>query len=178
MISTDTVSDLKPVYAPVQEIPFFSPPLPSQALPPSEKILPAPINSDKKQIPRPPNPPLPPPCSIPRPYDAAGTITDAEQWVKALSAAVVDVLAGRRDARSIQRWISPQVYAQLTPMAADYAWTGSSFPALPMAVRLCPLSEVNVEFAVTVWDRHRARAVAGRIVAVRDRWLLTELETR
>ena len=52
-----------------------------------------------------------------------------------------------------------------------------SLPALAMTSRICPVSNETFEFAVTVWDQNRARAVAGRLVRLRDRWQLCELET-
>ncbi len=104
-----------------------------------------------------------------------------EQWAQQIAVAVVDVISGRKDPRSLQRWMTADVYGYLR--ASTSASTsasrgrGGSLPALAMTSRICPVSNETFEFAVTVWDQNRARAVAGRLVRLRDRWQLCELET-
>lgn len=100
-----------------------------------------------------------------------------EQWAQQIAVAVVDVIAGRKDPRSLQRWMTTDVYGSLRASVSAARGGRASLPALAMTSRICPVSNETFEFAVTVWDQNRARAVAGRLVRLRDRWQLCELET-
>ncbi|WP_099331767.1 Rv3235 family protein [Actinomyces minihominis] len=103
---------------------------------------------------------------------------DPADWAKHLSVAIVDVMGGRREARSIQRWMTPEVYNQIRAVSQRTRWQGGSMPALAMTARACSVAPDSVEFAVTIWDQDRARAVAGRLKMVRTRWQLNEFETQ
>ncbi len=97
-------------------------------------------------------------------------------WAKQLAVAAVDVMEGRREIRSIQRWMTPEVRRQIQAAATQRRGRGGSLPAIAMAARTYRVNPDTAEFAVTVWDQERARAVAGRLVRLRERWHLTELE--
>ena len=99
---------------------------------------------------------------------------EAENWAKTIAAASIDVLASRRDARSLKRWLTPGCFEQLQHgQHLEVAARGS--PARPVNARLFKVDERTVEFAVTVWDQGRLRAVAGRLEKLRHRWLTTAL---
>ena len=100
-----------------------------------------------------------------------------DKWAQQIAVAVVDVIGGRKDARSLQRWMSAEVYGSLRASARLSRDNGGSLPALAMSSRVCRVASETFEFAVTVWDQNRARAVAGRLERLRDRWQLCELET-
>lgn len=85
-------------------------------------------------------------------------------------------MGGRREARSIQRWMTPEVYNQIRAVSQRTRCQGGSMPALAMTARACSVTSDCVEFAVTIWDQDRARAVAGRLKVVRTRWQLCEFE--
>lgn len=100
---------------------------------------------------------------------------DPESWAKALGAAVLDVKAGRKDARSLQRWLAPAVYNDLASQLSAFDQRKSSVPARALSARVYAVNAKTCEVAVTLWEGGRARAVAGRLVNVRGRWLATAL---
>lgn len=104
-------------------------------------------------------------------------LPDARLVAQQLSVAVVDVVEGRRDARSIQRWMTPEVYRSLLSMVLARRGRGGSLPALAMTTRAFRVNADTIEFATTVWDQSRARAVAGRLIRLRKRWLIVALES-
>lgn len=100
----------------------------------------------------------------------------ASSWAKTLASATVDALAGRRDHRSLQRWLTPAAYETLVANISAAPSAGSSLTARPLNARIFEIDERTVEFSVTVWDQHRVRAVAGRLMKLRHRWLATALQ--
>lgn len=79
--------------------------------------------------------------------------------------------------RSLQRWMAPQAFRKVESQARQRTHSGPSLPAYPLASHVFATATGEYEFSVTVWDRNRARAVAGRIAPQRERWILTEVET-
>ena len=112
------------------------------------------------------------------PHPLPQGLPDPADWAQHLAVAIVDVMGGRREARSIQRWMIPEVYSQIRAVSQRTRCQGGSMPALAMTSRACSVSPECVEFAVTIWDQDRARAVAGRLKVVRTRWQLCEFETQ
>ena len=108
---------------------------------------------------------------------ARTTSPPAKQWAQQLAVAVIDAIGGRRQVRSVQRWMTPEVFRQVRAAAEANPRKTGSLPAIAMASRVFVVSDEVVEFAVTVWDQGKARAVAGRLVRLRERWHLTDLET-
>lgn len=112
-----------------------------------------------------------------RPVEDSEPLPDPRLMAQHLAVAIVDVVEGRRDARSVQRWLTTDVYRHLLAMTHARRGQGGSLPALAMTTRTFRVNENTVEFATTVWDQSRARAVAGRLVRMRTRWLIVELES-
>lgn len=100
----------------------------------------------------------------------------AEKWAKVIAAACVDVVSARKDARSLKRWVTPDVYTGLTEAKATAPRATHARTAQAVTARVYVVDERNVEFAVTVWDHDKHRAVAGRLAKLRNRWLATALE--
>ncbi len=107
---------------------------------------------------------------------AKNTDANAEHWVRAISVVIVDVLSGLRHPRSLERWLSPKALAQLSDYVAKQKREGASMPSTVMSAHVVTLEPGHYEFAATVWDHERARAVSGHIVAFRGRWMVTEVE--
>ncbi len=97
-----------------------------------------------------------------------------DRWAKALAAAVLDARAGRRDPRSIQRWVRPDLFPILHPHPD--LLPRSSTPAVARNARAQQVGPGAFEVAVTLWEHGRVRAVALRLEEQRGRWLATALE--
>lgn len=110
------------------------------------------------------------------PYVTVTPESNVEQWTRAISVAIVDVVSGRRRSRSIERWLSPKAFSVLSRGVARRDLTGGALPSWAISSRVFPQGKGHYEFTATVWDQNRARAVAGHIAAFRGRWLVTELE--
>ena len=102
-------------------------------------------------------------------------LPEAEKWAKAIAAASVDVVAGRRDPRSLRRWLTPAAFERLLSEQSPHSPIKGS-PARPVSARIFKVDERTAEFAVTVWDGEQLRAVAGRREKLRHRWLTTALK--
>ncbi len=110
------------------------------------------------------------------PTTPQSTDANAEHWVRAISVVMVDVLSGLRHPRSLDRWLAPKALAQLGDYVAAHKREGGSMPSTVMSSHVVTLEPGHYEFAATVWDHERARAVSGHIVAFRGRWMVTEIE--
>mgnify|MGYP007061769810 CR=1 FL=1 len=102
-------------------------------------------------------------------------LPEAENWAKAIAAASVDVVARRRDPRSLRRWLTPAAFELLLAQPPPRSPSKGS-PARPVTARVFRVDERTAEFAVTVWDGEQLRAVAGRLEKLRQRWLTTALQ--
>ncbi len=111
-----------------------------------------------------------------RPYrrSTAQELPAPESWAKVLAAAVLDARAGRRDPRSLQRWLLPRLTPLLAPM--DQVPTSSSLPAVARSAHAQQVAPGVFEVAVVLVEKGRACAVALRMREHRGRWLTTELE--
>lgn len=118
-----------------------------------------------------------PPVGEPQePYATVTPESNVEQWTRAISVAIIDVLSGRRRPRSIERWLSPKAFSALCQAVAQRDPRGGALPGWAVSSRVFPQGGGHFEFTATVWDQDRARAVAGHIVAFRGRWLVTDVE--
>ncbi len=92
-----------------------------------------------------------------------------------IAVAAVEVLAGLRPVAQLARWVSPQVYDQVSLRAAIQAEAGgrTEIPRGRPAtrrVRMCRISDDIVEATVVVHHMERVRAVAVRLEMRRGRW--------
>lgn len=110
----------------------------------------------------------------PSPRPRTMKLPEAEKWAKVIAAASVDVVCSRRDPRSLKRWLTPAAFERLQHQQATNPTVKGS-AARPVNARLFKVNERTVEFAVTVWDQGKLRAVAGRLEKLRHRWLTTAL---
>lgn len=110
------------------------------------------------------------------PYVTVTPESNVEQWARAIAVAIVDVVSGRRRARSIERWLSPKAFAALSRGASKREPRSGALPGWAISSRVFPQGKGHYEFTATIWDQDRARAVAGHIAAFRGRWLVTDLE--
>ncbi len=105
--------------------------------------------------------------------------TDPSLVVRRLAGASVEVIAGRRPAGQLARWLAPAVLdvlrtrAVLTHRAAVQALTR---PPTVRGVRVCAVHEHTVEASAVVDDGRRVRAIALRLETHRGAWRATALE--
>lgn len=98
-----------------------------------------------------------------------------EPWSKLLACAIIDSVEGRRDVRTLSRWIARDLFPKLTSCCAELEERHPK-PARAHSARSWQPSPGVAEVAVTLWDRDRLRAVAMRLERPRNRWLVTALE--
>lgn len=105
--------------------------------------------------------------------------TDAnpEMWARALASAILDAVEGRRDLRSLDRWLTRELFHQLSKSCGVPQGAGSKLRrAKPHSTRIWCTSRDVAEVAVTVWDQDRLRAVAMRMVRKRQGWIVSRVE--
>lgn len=113
--------------------------------------------------------------------DSRGAAPEADPSLVArrLAGASVEVIAGRRPAAQLARWLAPGVLDVLRNRAALTRHTAVPVPGRPPAVRgvrVCILHEHLVEATAVVDDGRRVRAIALRLEAHRGAWRATALE--
>lgn len=105
------------------------------------------------------------------------SLPDPQIWSENCARVIIDILSGRRNLSSLRRWLDMSLYRRLEARISSRPPEGEpSFPALTKASRLCQISPTAYECAVVVMENGRARAVAMRINAFRNRWMITALE--
>jgi hypothetical protein len=115
--------------------------------------------------------------------DEPGALPDADPQPVAcgIALAAVEVLAGRRPAAQLARWLTPGVYDALRMRAALTAQAigadrARGRHATARRARVCAVTPGVVEAAVVADDGNRVRAVAVRLEAWRGQWRVTALE--
>ena len=114
---------------------------------------------------------------VPQPESVHPEAPTVGDWSERFCSLVIDVDAGRREPRSLRRWMSNELYAtfarriELVPKP-----TKGSVRAVTVSSRLCQAGPGAYEVACTVWDRGQLRAVAVRVKEFRGRWLAVALE--
>jgi len=114
--------------------------------------------------------------------DEPGTLPDGDPAVVArtIALAALEVLAGRRSAAQLARWLTPgvldslQVRAGLTHRVLGDAATGR--PPVIRRARACRVGSHVLEASVVADDGTRVRAVAVRLEGHRGAWRATALE--
>ena len=109
---------------------------------------------------------------------SARPMEDPSLVVRRLAGASVEVIAGRRPAAQLARWLAPGVLDELRARAIV---TRAAVPPLARAaavrgMRVCALHEHLVEATAVVDDGRRVRAIALRLEAHRGAWRATALE--
>jgi hypothetical protein len=107
-----------------------------------------------------------------------GDLPDPEQWAAHLAQAVVEVMAGSRQAPQILRWTTPEVYAVVARRGAVSARRGAvtARRTVVRGVRVCEPADGVAETCAVVVDGARVRALAMRLVGVDGRWRIEALQ--
>ncbi|WP_278235107.1 Rv3235 family protein [Isoptericola sp. AK164] len=94
--------------------------------------------------------------------------------------AAVEVLRGERPVAQVARWVTPQVYDQLTQRArllrSRPAAAATTRPVAVRRVRMVRLGAATAEATVVLEDRGRVRAAAARLEVHRGTWRVAVLE--
>lgn len=109
----------------------------------------------------------------------AAPAADASLVVRRLAGAGVEVIAGRRPAGQLARWLAPGVLDALRTRAALTRRTATPPPTRAptvRGVRVCALHERLVEASAVVDDGRRVRAIALRLEPHRGAWRATAFE--
>lgn len=117
------------------------------------------------------------PTIIPKESRTSETNRAVENWARAFCTAVFDIEAGRRDVRSLRRWMTFNLFQEFARrIDSKAAPTGGSIPATAVSARLWPVRPGVTEVACTVWDRGQLRGIAIRVEELRDRLIAVALE--
>ena len=112
-----------------------------------------------------------------RPTGLDGVGVSPEQWARVLAAAVLDAVEGRRDIRTLARWMTRDLFVNLQKVCQERPpGPKNPKPAKAHSVRVWSPQPECAEVAVTLWDRDRLRAVAMRLQLRRGRWVVNALE--
>ncbi len=119
---------------------------------------------------------FPAPADSPAPLPTRRSdLPDPPGHVRALTMALLEVLAGRRPAGQLARLCSPDVYAAMSRRAALARQQPDQGTRRILRVR-CQEPTVGVLEASAVVVHHgRVRALAMRLVGLEGRWVLTDL---
>lgn len=123
-----------------------------------------------------PNPPPAPPAP-----GSAGRLPAPAPWVARLAPAILEVAAGERPAGQLTRWVTTEIRETLARrgMAVRRHPAGKGLQPQGRKVRSVRVTSPApgvIEASAVVVGAVRSRAVAMRLEAVRDRWLVTAVE--
>lgn len=103
-------------------------------------------------------------------------LQDPREWSAMLAQAVVEVLAGRRPATQLVRWLDLEVYERIRRSQLRRPTAAGGAPVRVRRVRVSVSPDGWAEAVAVVDDGRRCRAIALRLEALQRRWLCTELE--
>jgi hypothetical protein len=106
-------------------------------------------------------------------------LPDPRRWAAMIAQAVVEILAGRRPAVQVVRWLETPVYERVRRSALAAGGPGPRRQGTPVRVRRVRVSTTldgAVEAVAVVDDGVRCRALALRLEALDGRWLCSALE--
>ncbi len=106
----------------------------------------------------------------------ADPMEEPEKWGRILATAIVDTVEGRRDVRTLARWLSTTLFKRLASQLEVQEVPANPKPAKAHSARAYRVSPDSAEVAVTLWDRDRLRAVALHMERNRGRWIVTAAE--
>lgn len=104
---------------------------------------------------------------------SAAVPPDPAAWAARLTVAILEVATGARAATQVMRYCAPGVFDSV--VRRHRPTDGRRRPVRVRRVRTCSPAAGVVEASVVVADQHRVRAVALRLEAVDDRWVVTSL---
>lgn len=114
--------------------------------------------------------------------DETGPLPEGDPAVVArtIALAALEVLAGRRSAAQLARWLTPGVFDSLQVRAGltqrVLGRTGIARPPVIRRARTCRVEPYVLEASVVADDGARVRAVAVRLEGHRGAWRVTALE--
>lgn len=106
---------------------------------------------------------------------ARHALPDPEPLAGAVVLAAVEALSGSRPLVQLSRWVTPEVFEQLSARASAAASTPLRRPTI-RSTRVSRVSASAVEACVVVHDGTRVRAAALRLQAHRRHWRVTVLQ--
>lgn len=134
--------------------------------PTTRSVLLAPVEDD-----------WPVPAAHPVPRTA---LPDPGRLAGAVVLAAVEVLRGTRPLAQLTRWLTPELFEQLTARAQvpahGHGTAERRRPATVRSVRVCRISTRVAEVSVVLHDGERVRAAAARLVAHRQQWRVAVLQ--
>lgn len=96
--------------------------------------------------------------------------TTAAQWTQNLSHLVAEVVAGKRHAAGLRRWVRPRAF---TAISKHLAKIGPQHPWL-IRTRISLINREVAEVILLFDDGHRVTAVAMRLQTTRGKWIVAE----
>lgn len=129
-------------------------------------------------------PPAPPRLALVRgtPSGLTENAPEVRTWALRFAQAVVEVTGGDRPVGQLQRWTSPEVYADLERRAAVLARARAGGPPARRlrpqvrTVHVCRPGPHTAEVSVHVRYGQRSRAIAARLELRHGRWTCTVLQ--
>jgi hypothetical protein len=112
---------------------------------------------------------------------ARAELPDPGPWTAQLVQAVLEVLARERPRQQLVRWLSPEVYAELSahvaagPARPGAGPSGGRARRTVSSLHLCEPADGVVEASAVVLGGTRARAMAVRLEGWDGRWRCTRL---
>lgn len=117
------------------------------------------------------------------PNPAVSTVTylpDPKLWSRAVAAALVEVLLGKRPASQLQRWVAPEIFTALERrVELNRRLEGDpprSLPPKVLSSRICVVSASVVETTHSILTAVKTVAVCVRLEARRNQWVVTAVE--
>ncbi|TXH41940.1 MAG: 3-hydroxyacyl-CoA dehydrogenase [Actinobacteria bacterium] len=101
---------------------------------------------------------------------------DPEHATRAITLAVLEVLAGRRPARQLNKWVSNAVAARVRAQATVGSGPVGRRPPRVGSVHCQQPIDGIVESTLIVWEEGRCRAIAVRLEGLDGRWQCTAFE--
>lgn len=131
------------------------------------------------------------PAATRRPEPESSRAAEAEQQdliealqaaASSLSVAIIEIFGGTRAPSSVGKWVAPDLFERIRAHAAYRQQLAKAAPPRPAMLsagnpRVCLVGPRVAEAAVVVNTGRRHRAVALRLEHIRNRWLVTQLET-
>lgn len=100
-----------------------------------------------------------------------------ELWSRPLAVALMDSIEGRRDLRTLRRWMTTELYQRLEKSVAIFdPQTKAQASLTANSCRIWRPSANAAEIVVTIWDEDRLRAIAMRMERRHARWTITSVE--
>ncbi|MCT1658029.1 Rv3235 family protein [Brevibacterium luteolum] len=114
--------------------------------------------------------------------DQQDLVAALQAAASSLSVAIIEIFGGTRAPSSVGKWVAPDLFERIRKHAAYRQQLAKAAPPRPAMLsastpRVCLVGPRVAEAAVVVSTGRRHRAVALRLEHIRNRWLVTQLET-